>query len=41
MPREQESLTLISGSKSPGLRVTVRYSQFKRFLTDVRVKEAQ
>jgi hypothetical protein len=41
MPLEQESLTLISGARSPGTRVTIRYSQFKRFLTDVRVREAQ
>ena len=41
MPLEHQSLTVITGAQTPGSRVTVRYSQFKRFLTDVRVREVQ
>ncbi|MEP7270254.1 MAG: hypothetical protein ABI882_02060 [Acidobacteriota bacterium] len=41
MPVESESLTFLSGTGSPGLKTTTRYSQFKRFLTDVKVKETQ
>ncbi len=41
LPVENESLTFISGTGSPGLKTTTRYTQFKRFLTDVRVKEVQ
>lgn len=41
LPSEQEALIFISGAATPGLRTTTRYTEFKRFLTDVRVKEAQ
>ena len=41
MPNEQQSLTLINGARTPAIRVTVKYTQFKRFLTDVRVRETQ
>ncbi len=41
VPVESETLLFIRGASSPGLRTVTKYSQFKRFLTDVRVKETQ
>lgn len=41
VPVETETLLFIRGASSPGLRTMTKYSQFKRFLTDVKVKETQ
>jgi hypothetical protein len=41
VPRESETLSLLRGASHPGFHSTTKYTEFKRFLTDVKVKETQ
>ena len=41
VPRESEFLSLLRGAGHPGFHSTTKYTEFKRFLTDVKVKETQ